>query len=84
MKKTLLLLCVLCISCTTEPIQIKKATKNTSAYSDVNDDLKSHVFIIKKGTQCEIGKSVIGKVDRYFNVTCGDKTAWIVDIENFE
>ena len=84
MKKPLIFLCVLCLSCTTEPVQIKKAIKDTPAYSDVNNDLKAPTFFIKKGETCEIGKSVIGKIDRYFKITCGDKKAWIVDIENFE
>ena len=84
MKKLFILLCVFCLSCTTDPVQIKRAVKDTPAYSDVNDDLKSPAFFIKKGETCEIGKSVIGKIDRYFKVVCSDKGAWIVDIENFE
>jgi hypothetical protein len=62
------------------------AREDTHAYANVNDYPGKGAFVIPAGTVCEMGKTVIGKVDAYTEVRCQNGHGWILTVtkDNFE
>jgi len=55
-----------------------------NAYASVNDYPGAAAFVIPAGTVCEVGKTVIGKVDAYTEVRCPNGHGWVLMLNDFE
>jgi hypothetical protein len=69
-----------------ESTMLFAAKENIYAYTNVNDYPNKVAFIIPAGTVCEMGKTVIGKVDAYTEIRCPSYHGWILTMmkDNFE
>ena len=52
------------------------ASQDVQAYDAVNG---APSFLIRKGDACQTGNFSYGKVDRYTEVWCGQRSGWVIE-----